>query len=53
MALFSRDLGQISDDPKIAVQQLSNYIAYMNEQLEFNDSGLKKRVKVLENKEGI
>ncbi|MET0016481.1 hypothetical protein [Oscillibacter sp.] len=50
MAVFSRSVGELPEDPKKAVKVLLDYIAYMQEQIEFNDSGVKKRLKSLESK---
>lgn len=48
MAVITKGIGEISEDPKVAVKQLIEYIAYMTEQLNFNDSNLKKRLSALE-----
>lgn len=48
MPVFGQDLGQLSGDPQADIRKLLDYIAYMKEQVEFNDANIKRRLKALE-----
>ena len=48
MAWFSRDIGQPSGDVKQDINTIFDYIAYLTEQLEFNNRQLEKRIAEME-----
>ena len=48
MALFGQGLGQLSGDEAADLEQIASFLAYMQEQLEYNDSNIKKRLAALE-----
>ncbi|MEA4920626.1 MAG: hypothetical protein VB078_06890 [Clostridiaceae bacterium] len=48
MAVITKTLGEVSEDPKVAIKQLVDYINYLTEIIDFNDSNLKKRINALE-----
>lgn len=48
--VIANQLGKLPDDPEKALQVLVNYIAYLTEQINFNDQGIKKRLNALEEK---
>lgn len=51
MPIFGQDLGQLSGNAEADLKKVLNYIAYMKEQIEFNDANIKRRLSALE-KEG-
>ena len=51
--MLTRDIGVPSGDVKQDIQTLYNYIAYLAEQLEYQNRLLKKRVKALEKGENV
>ena len=49
--MLTRDIGTPSGDVKQDIQTLYDYIAYLTEQLEYQNRLLEKRVKALEKEE--
>lgn len=49
--VIPKELGQLPEDPEKALQVVADYIAYLAEQINFNDQGIKKRLMALENNE--
>lgn len=48
MAVFGQELGQLTGDMEADLKKIVNYIAYMREQVEFNDANVKRRLAALE-----
>lgn len=48
MAVFGQELGQLTGDMESDLKKIVNYIAYMREQVEFNDANVKRRLAALE-----
>lgn len=48
MAVFGKELGQLTGDTEADMKKIVNYIAYMLEQVEFNDANVKRRLAALE-----
>lgn len=52
MPVFGQDLGQLSGDTQADLKKIVNYLAYITEQVEFNDANIKRRLAKLEGEEG-
>ena len=49
MAVFNRELGSLEDmDPKEALRRVEQYIAYMQEAVEFSVGNLRRRIEAQE-----
>ncbi|MEA4934808.1 MAG: hypothetical protein VB071_14685 [Lawsonibacter sp.] len=48
MAILDRELGQLTGDVSTDLARIANYLAYLREQVEFNDANVKRRLAALE-----
>ena len=53
MPVFWQGLGELSGDPAADLQALATYIATLQEQVEFNNNNIQRRLAALEEQAGV
>lgn len=48
MAVLDQELGQLSGNIQADLTRIASYLAYLREQMEFNDANIKRRLSALE-----
>ena len=53
MPVFWQSLGELTGDTQADLRKIANYIATLQEQVEFNDNNVQRRLTALEEKAGV
>lgn len=53
MPVFWQDLGDLSGDTAADIRRIANYIATIQEQVEFSNNNIQRRLSALEEKAGV
>lgn len=53
MPVFWQELGDLSGDTEADIRRIANYIATIQEQVEFSNNNIQRRLTALEEKAGV
>ena len=53
MPVFWQNLGDLSGDTQADLRKIADYISTLQEQVEFNDNNIQRRLSALEQKAGV